>query len=325
MCAGAAVGRRLATPPLHSLLAVLDGSAPGQRAQQEQLLLDEMAGLSYVKGPTDVPQLEETVGQCLARTARVSTNEEAQQGRRAGMDTERGSAARQLCLPSLLSQEHPDTDAVVSLHQGVRLTYRWAHSHCCSPARPWEAIGRAAPLISAPNVTTQHPPLRCSDFYAQVGQVARGLLALGVQRSDRVGIWAPNCAEWVVLQFATARVGAILVSECTTQALDGLLLWPKQFTVAARSSPPASSPAPLQVNINPAYRASELSYALTQAGVSMLVLAPGLRGGREFVGMLDGVRGQLPRLQRCVLLGDDTPEGGSCVHLCFGLWMGVGM
>src|SRR4051794_13013858 len=67
-----------------------------------------------------------------------------------------------------------------------------------------------------------------------VSEAARGLLALGVQKGDRVGIWAPNRFEWVVIQYATARLGAILV------------------------------------NINPSYQAAELEYVLNQAGVSAL-------------------------------------------------------
>ena len=65
----------------------------------------------------------------------------------------------------------------------------------------------------------------------------RGLLALGVERGDRIGIWSPTCAEWTVLQFASARVGAILV------------------------------------NVNPAYRPNELLYALNKVGVRMVVTA----------------------------------------------------
>ena len=70
-----------------------------------------------------------------------------------------------------------------------------------------------------------------------VDEVALGLLAKGVAKGDRVGIWAPNCAEWVLVQYATARIGAIIV------------------------------------NINPAYRVHELAYVLQQAGISLLVSA----------------------------------------------------
>src|SRR5215218_1666630 len=97
----------------------------------------------------------------------------------------------------------PDNDALVSVHQGVRQTY--------------------------------------AQFAAAVEEVARGLLALGIEPGERVGIWSPNNAEWVTLQYATAKVGAILV------------------------------------NVNPAYRTSELAYALGQSGVSTLVLAPRFR------------------------------------------------
>src|ERR1700733_12406788 len=79
--------------------------------------------------------------------------------------------------------------------------------------------------------------------------VARGLLALGVQRGDRVGIWSPNRFEWVIVQYATARVGAVLV------------------------------------NLNPAYKTAELEYALNQSGTSVLLLARGFRQS-DYVGML---------------------------------------
>lgn len=72
----------------------------------------------------------------------------------------------------------------------------------------------------------------------RVDQCARGLLAMGIERGDRVGIWAPNRAEWTVVQFATAKIGAILV------------------------------------NINPAYRTTELEYAIRQSGLQMLIFAP---------------------------------------------------
>ena len=72
------------------------------------------------------------------------------------------------------------------------------------------------------------------DLDDYVNQVARGLIAAGIEVGDRVGIWAPNCAEWTVVQYATAKVGAILV------------------------------------NINPAYRSHELAYVLKQSGPRML-------------------------------------------------------
>src|SRR5512132_1588147 len=105
-----------------------------------------------------------------------------------------------------------------------------------------------------------------------VEEVARGLLALGIEPGERVGIWSPNNAEWVTLQYATAKVGAILV------------------------------------NINPAYRTTELGYALGQSGVSTLVLAPRFRTA-DYLDMLGQVAGDLPALRRRVVLGPDTPAG----------------
>ena len=96
--------------------------------------------------------------------------------------------------------------------------------------------------------------------------VGIGLLALGINKGDRVGIWAPNCAEWVVLQYATAKVGAILV------------------------------------NINPAYRSHELAYVLRQSGVKLLVSAESFKTS-DYRAMIDEVRGGLPALERVIYLG----------------------
>ncbi len=99
----------------------------------------------------------------------------------------------------------------------------------------------------------------------QVRRCARALLALGVERGDRVGIWSPNNAEWVVTQLATAKVGAILV------------------------------------NVNPSYRRQELEYTLRQSGCSVLVLAPGFRDA-DYVELVDGV--DAPALRERIVLGD---------------------
>src|SRR5262249_1023554 len=115
----------------------------------------------------------------------------------------------------------PNSEALVVRHQNYRATY----------AQLWE----------------------------QTTQVAKGLLANGGKQGDRVGICSRNGAEWVVLQYATARIGAILV------------------------------------NINPAYRTSELRYALHQSGTSLLVLASGFRTA-NYVAMLDEVREDCPLL-----------------------------
>jgi fatty-acyl-CoA synthase len=102
-------------------------------------------------------------------------------------------------------------------------------------------------------------------LWQQVDLAARAFLARGVQKGDRVGIWAPNRSEWVVTQLATARVGAILVT------------------------------------INPAYKTTELRHALHKAGVSVLVLARGFRRA-DYVAMLEEVR---PEGLQTIVLEDD--------------------
>jgi fatty-acyl-CoA synthase len=106
------------------------------------------------------------------------------------------------------------------------------------------------------------------ELWEATGALARGLMAHGVQKGDRVGIWSPNRFEWVVLQYASARIGAILV------------------------------------NINPAYRTSELEYALRQSGVSVLLYARGFRQTR-YVPMVEEVRPRLPALRLAFVLDDD--------------------
>jgi fatty-acyl-CoA synthase len=142
----------------------------------------------------------------------------------------------------------PDRDALISCHQNIRLSYH--------------------------------------ELRGEAGRIARGLMALGIERGDRVAIWSPNCAEWVIAQYAAAKAGAILV------------------------------------NVNPAYKLRELEHALRQSGASVIItarrfrstdyvemltsLAPGLaasaRGGR-----LSDV---LPALTAVVYLGDSREPGG---------------
>jgi fatty-acyl-CoA synthase len=107
------------------------------------------------------------------------------------------------------------------------------------------------------------------ELHAQVERCARALLAIGVARGDRVGIWSPNNAEWVITQFATAKVGAILV------------------------------------NINPSYRRHELEYALRRSGCSVLILAPAFRDA-DYLELLRDV--DAPALHHRVVLGDVWPE-----------------
>jgi fatty-acyl-CoA synthase len=151
------------------------------------------AAASYAHGVSDVPLLGETIGANLERTV----------------------------------SRFGDREAVVSCHQGVRLTY--------------------------------------AELDAAVDRLASGLIAAGIAKGERVGIWAPNCAEWVLVQFATAKAGAILV------------------------------------NINPAYRTHELEYALRQSGVKLLVSARGFKTS-DYMAMVEEVRGGLPALQAVVFL-----------------------
>ncbi|MEV5836011.1 AMP-binding protein [Nocardia sp. NPDC052112] len=107
------------------------------------------------------------------------------------------------------------------------------------------------------------------ELAAAIDALATGLAARGIAKGDRVGIWAPNCAEWFLTQYATAKLGAILV------------------------------------NINPAYRTSELEYVLRQAGVRMLIAAPEFKTS-NYVAMIERVRPHCPGLEQVLVLG--TPE-----------------
>ena len=107
-----------------------------------------------------------------------------------------------------------------------------------------------------------------TELWDQTTRAARGLLARGIRKGDRVGIWAPNRAEWVVIQYATARIGAILV------------------------------------NINPAYKTAELAYVLQQSGASLLLLARAFRTS-DYVGMLAEIRERCPDLRQSIVLDDD--------------------
>ena len=114
-----------------------------------------------------------------------------------------------------------------------------------------------------------------AELDADSDTVGVGLLALGINKGDRVGIWAPNCAEWVVLQYATAKIGAILV------------------------------------NINPAYRSHELAYVLRQSGIKLLVSAESFKTS-DYRGMIDEVRGDLDALERVIYLG--SPDWDKLLH-----------
>jgi fatty-acyl-CoA synthase len=151
---------------------------------------------SYDAGPTDIPILEETIGENFERTVAA----------------------------------HPDAEALVDVAGKRRWSYR--------------------------------------ELNDEIDVVARGLMALGIEPGERVGIWAPNCAEWTIVQYATAKIGAILV------------------------------------NINPAYRTHELSYVLTQSGVRTLISATAFKTS-DYVAMVEEVRPETHILREVVFLGTD--------------------
>jgi fatty-acyl-CoA synthase len=123
-------------------------------------------------------------------------------------------------------------------------------------------------------LVSRHQDVRLTwhELASRSEEVACGLLAIGVKVGDRVGIWSPTCVEWTLLQFGAARIGAVLV------------------------------------NVNPAYRAPELAYALRQAGVRVLVVAPRFKTS-EYLSMVADVRAGLPALERVVVIGAERAAG----------------
>jgi fatty-acyl-CoA synthase len=130
------------------------------------------------------------------------------------------------------------------------------------------AVARFGDRDAVVDVATQRR-LSYRDVDDAVEAVARGLLARGVATGDRVGIWAPNCVEWYLVQYATARIGAILV------------------------------------NINPSYRTHEVEYVLRQAEVGTLVAAAAFKTS-DYRAMIDEVRGGLPQLTDVIYLGEPS-------------------
>src|SRR3954447_5484744 len=126
-----------------------------------------------------------------------------------------------------------DREALVSVHQDLRYTY--------------------------------------TEFGAAVERTARAFLAAGIEPGDRVGVWSPNRAEWVLVQYATAKLGVILV------------------------------------NINPAYRTSELAYSLAQSGCRMVISARSFKSS-DYVAMLEQVSPELEALERTVFFESDEWE-----------------
>ncbi|MCL1599795.1 MAG: AMP-binding protein, partial [Actinomycetia bacterium] len=125
---------------------------------------------------------------------------------------------------------HGDNDALIVVHQGIRQTWR--------------------------------------EFNDTVNAVARGLMGIGVEAGDRVGMWSPNYAEWVYIQYATAKIGAILV------------------------------------NINPAYRLTELEYALKHSGCRVLVTRTAYLTS-AYRDMVEEVAPSLPDLERVIYYDTD--------------------
>jgi fatty-acyl-CoA synthase len=145
------------------------------------------------------------------------------------------------------ADRYPDNEALVSRHQGLRYSYR--------------------------------------QLKDEVDRCARALIGLGVAKGQRVGIWAPNCAEWTIVQFATSKLGAILV------------------------------------NINPSYRLNEVQYALHQSGCTWLVIAPSFKTS-DYTGMIHELApelagsgpgaleaARLPDLRGVIRLGEDASPG----------------
>jgi fatty-acyl-CoA synthase len=129
----------------------------------------------------------------------------------------------------------------------------------------------AARVADRPALVSRHQDVRLTyaELDAAVDGAAAGLLRAGIAAGDRVGIWAPNCSEWVVIQYATAKVGAILV------------------------------------NVNPAYRTHELEYVLRQSGVRLLFSASAFKSS-DYAAMIDEVAGGIDTLERTVFV--DRPE-----------------
>ncbi len=113
-----------------------------------------------------------------------------------------------------------------------------------------------------------------AELDSDVNDFARGLIAAGVAKGDRVGVWAPNCAEWTIAQYATAKVGAILV------------------------------------NVNPAYRTHEFSYAVNQSGLRLLISATDFKTS-DYRAMVEATAADVPGLERVVYIG--TPDWDALV------------
>ncbi len=153
--------------------------------------------LSYVKGESTTPLLEETIGANLENTVAA----------------------------------HGDRDALVDVPSGRRWTY--------------------------------------AEFDADVNRLAKGLIGVGLEKGDRMGMWSPNCPEWTLLQYATAKAGVILV------------------------------------NVNPAYRTHEFDYVVEQSGMRMIGAAVEYKSSR-YRDMVEQTRAKRPALERAFYIGDES-------------------
>jgi fatty-acyl-CoA synthase len=151
-----------------------------------------------------------------------------------------------------------------------------------------DALGSAAKRYAErPALISKHQSIRWSyqELNERVNAFAAGLVAMGFQKGDRVGVWAPNCAEWVVAQYATAKAGVI------------------------------------QVNVNPAYRLHELEYVLNKVGCKGLITAAQFKSS-NYVDMLYTLApeiksskpgelesGKLPHLRCLIRLGEEVSDG----------------
>jgi fatty-acyl-CoA synthase len=171
------------------------------------------------------------------------------------------------------------------------LTQSYVHGASETPLLG-ETVGRLLDRVTGegpdrPALVTRHQNVRWSysELRRRVNDLAAGLVRLGLQPGERIGIWSPNNSEWVLTQFATAKAGLILV------------------------------------NINPAYRAHEVEYAMNKVGCRALILSPGFRGNdylatlRSIAPEIDGaspgrlMSSRLPPLKHVIRLGDEKCAG----------------
>jgi len=155
----------------------------------------------------------------------------------------------------------------ISYVHGVSQTPLLGETICENLRKIVEKYGDQEALV----VNYQNYRATYQEFWEQIELVAKSLLAFGIEKGDRVGIWSPNRYEWVLIQYATARIGAILV------------------------------------NINPAYRTSELEFALNQSQVNFLFASRAFRK-TNYLEMLELVKPQCPSVRQIVIIDHEWQE-----------------